>query len=717
MRTSFRSPAPRPFLAIALGLCLACGASRAPESPVSQQAPAPSGPRVLIIGLDGADWEILDRLERDGRIPHLSRLRREGAAGVMRAEEPLLSPVIWTSLATGRTPAEHGILGFLTVRNGITEPVRSDERQVRAFWNIASDAGLKVGIIGWYSTWPAEKVNGFLVSDRAGHHQMEGAAAPARSGVAYPAELEEEVASLRRRLDKEIGPAQAGSFLPEGLASEGLSRMTAEQRDTFLNTLRTTELHRRLAPGLLRRYQPEVAAVYFEGTDSIGHLFGQHAPPLLPGIDPGEARLWGGIWDGYYAQIDRIVGELVALVDPRRCSVAVVSDHGFKTGERRPIGPTITAAGNQAPLWHRPEGILLLWGRGIKPHTRLNDQRAYDLVPTLFRLLGLPLAATLAGRPAEEALTAEILASPPGGVVDYEARGERERAVPGELPALEELARLKALGYIGDSPAAGGPAREGQAGVPLNRYNKGLILLNAGRLPEALEVFSALRRDHPGDPLGNIGVGLVLLRQGRAGEAVAPLEEALKRHPGFAPALAYLAEAHLRTGNTGRAAALLDQTLERDPGHGRAALQLAQIELGRRHLSRAGELFQAARKMAPLPEDQARAAVGLAILAEEAREFDRAENLYSEALRLSPGLPHALERGANLLLFRNRPRQAIPLLEQLAAAAPESAAAHALLGRACLMAGDKPAARRALDRSLELDPNQPETRRLLQQAR
>ena len=88
---------------------------------------------MLLIGLDGADWEIVDRLASAGRLPNLGRLKREGAWGVLRSEEPLLSPIVWTTIATGRPPADHGIIGFLTERNGRTEPVRSDERKVRAF--------------------------------------------------------------------------------------------------------------------------------------------------------------------------------------------------------------------------------------------------------------------------------------------------------------------------------------------------------------------------------------------------------------------------------------------------------------------------------------------------------------------------------------------------------------------------------------------------------
>src|SRR6185295_17661328 len=67
-------------------------------------------PRVLLLGVDGADPAILERLIGAGKLPTFGRLRREGAFGPLRSREPLLSPVLWTTIATGRTPQDHGVL-------------------------------------------------------------------------------------------------------------------------------------------------------------------------------------------------------------------------------------------------------------------------------------------------------------------------------------------------------------------------------------------------------------------------------------------------------------------------------------------------------------------------------------------------------------------------------------------------------------------------------
>jgi hypothetical protein len=84
-------------------------------------------PRVLLIGVDGADPATLDRLIGQGRLPTFERLRREGAYGRLRSREPLLSPVIWTTIATGRTPQDHGVLDFVT-RSQSQAPVAASRR-------------------------------------------------------------------------------------------------------------------------------------------------------------------------------------------------------------------------------------------------------------------------------------------------------------------------------------------------------------------------------------------------------------------------------------------------------------------------------------------------------------------------------------------------------------------------------------------------------------
>ena len=152
---------------------------------------ARDGRRVIFVGLDGADWSLLDRYAADGTMPALARLVREGASGTASTLHPPLSPLVWTSMLTGVSPLEHRILDFLRV-NPVShqrEPITSDARQVPAIWNMASAAGKKVGSLGFWATYPAEPVNGLMVSDRLFTFLYSEASPP--PGVVYPASLQD----------------------------------------------------------------------------------------------------------------------------------------------------------------------------------------------------------------------------------------------------------------------------------------------------------------------------------------------------------------------------------------------------------------------------------------------------------------------------------------------------------------------------------------------
>jgi predicted AlkP superfamily phosphohydrolase/phosphomutase len=126
-----------------------------------------SSGRVIVLGLDGMDPQAVDLMVKEGKLPNFARLKQGGAYGPLISMKPLLSPIIWTTLATGKTPDAHGIGHFVAVnqQTGQELPVTSQMRRVKAIWNIVSDAGKRVAVVGWWATWPAETVRGAIVSD------------------------------------------------------------------------------------------------------------------------------------------------------------------------------------------------------------------------------------------------------------------------------------------------------------------------------------------------------------------------------------------------------------------------------------------------------------------------------------------------------------------------------------------------------------------------
>ncbi len=123
--------------------------------------------RVLLIGWDAADWKMMSPLLEQGKMPNFQKLVEDGVMGNLTSLEPILSPLLWTSIATGKLADEHNILGFAEPRpaGGGIRPVRSTSRKCKALWNIVSDKGLRAGVVHWLATHPAEIINGFVVSD------------------------------------------------------------------------------------------------------------------------------------------------------------------------------------------------------------------------------------------------------------------------------------------------------------------------------------------------------------------------------------------------------------------------------------------------------------------------------------------------------------------------------------------------------------------------
>ena len=100
---------------------------------------------------------MIDPLLQSGQMPALARLIKGGLRGNLATLAPVLSPMLWTSIATGKRADKHGICGFtepLPDAVGIG-PVRSTSRKCKAIWNILSQSGLKSNIVGWYATHPA----------------------------------------------------------------------------------------------------------------------------------------------------------------------------------------------------------------------------------------------------------------------------------------------------------------------------------------------------------------------------------------------------------------------------------------------------------------------------------------------------------------------------------------------------------------------------------
>ena len=143
-----------------------CRRDSLPEHDFERVAhPGPTAAPLLVIGVDGLEWNVILTMLRDGSLPNLARLMRQGVYGRLNTLLNPESPIVWTSVATGKIPAKHGIVAF-TRRDekGNRQLYSNGDRKTKALWNILSDYRQRVAVIGWWMTFPVEEINGIMVA-------------------------------------------------------------------------------------------------------------------------------------------------------------------------------------------------------------------------------------------------------------------------------------------------------------------------------------------------------------------------------------------------------------------------------------------------------------------------------------------------------------------------------------------------------------------------
>jgi len=486
-------------------------------------APEPSSARLLVVGLDGLDWEILDELIEQGRVPNLARLIDEGVSAKLLTISPMLSPVIWTTVATGVEPSRHGILDFLVqdVGGQASQPVTSVQRRVPTVWELLSRAGVDVGVTGWWASWPADPVRGYLVSDRIAYQLFGFRADPEDAkGKTWPPELYEQIRPLIVAPDS-IGWDEVAPFLGGPRRTE--EEFDAEERE-LLDELRTLLASGRSYMGIGQRlrqeFNPQFEAVYLEGTDTIGHLFMPYRPPHLPGVEGKRFESFSGAVDRYYETADRFLGELLADRGPE-WTVLILSDHGFASDATRPRTTDSRVGHGAAADWHRRFGVLILSGAHTRSGMRIEEASVYDIAPTVLALFGQPIPRSWPGRTLGGALEESFLDEYPVRYrLDDPARADLVAEDLVDPAAADLLAKLQSLGYV----SAGGTHAESVTA----RNNAGVALLAEGRYGEAENEFLAGLETSPGSPMLTLNLGLALRLQGREDEAMERFRRALE---------------------------------------------------------------------------------------------------------------------------------------------------------------------------------------------
>jgi tetratricopeptide (TPR) repeat protein len=756
--------------------------------PDSTRRPASAGRRVAVFGVDAADWREVDRLAAAGKLPAFARLAQVGARGVLRADPPLLSPIIWTTIATGRRPEDHGVLDFMVdVPGGGQAPVDGGARKAKALWEIWSDAGRTVQVTGWWATWPADRVRGFIASDRIAAPHV---AAPRPDlGLVHPPSAWGDVApllvepaaigaaELRRLLPvtaRELAAADEASRQPDG-------RLYRDRLAHFRAAVAATRTYRAIATRRAVSVQPDFWAVYLDVVDTASHLF--VADPVR-----GPRAI-----ESAYREVDAALAESAQVLDPDTL-LLVVSDHGFQPADAGiRDDPSDLAAG--ASAWHRPSGIVAVTTAGALAGTRappgfaaLGVVSPLDVAPTLLAWAGLAVAADMPGRvlpalvPASAHLVrvasygAHVLPEPTGVDASLGARRgtSRERATAaGKSDAAAELERLRALGYVSGAAAT----------TSLGRVNLGEILYRRGDFQGATRELEAVRRLDPLNQRASLWLARAYIAQGRRSDAASVYDRLVQASRSTSvpldPVVILAAtDNDLAAGRTDAAQARLQRLPAGSRDAPEALVAAGAVSAAQNRMARAEESFRSALRAAPADFEALqrlmdlllaarRTSHAVAVTAEAAarfpsspqhlslageaalaaRQFKDADRHFSAALALAPdsaavrldlararllgGRPGAaldalrdasagqeieMVRGAARASLRDWPG-AIAAFERALGLGPASPALLNSLAAAQFEAGRRSDAVASLERSLEMAPDQPSARALLQRAR
>ena len=454
--------------------------------------------RLLILGWDAADWQVIDPLLSRGRMPNLARLLSSGTRADLRTLEPKLSPLLWSTIATGKTADRHGILNFVEPSpsgDGV-RVASSTSRRTRALWNILTLRGLRVHAVGWYASHPAEPIAGACVSNllMEGAPSSPGAPWPMLEGTVHgPAGLAGRVAAARVS-PAAIDRAALRAFLPTvAQAGRGDDRPATLAKELA----RMRSLHA-AAVEALRSGPWDCAMVFHDTIDTIGHHFMGYRPPRMPNASAADLRTWGEVMDRTYCEHDRLLGELLEAAGPGT-SVMLLSDHGFHSGADRPVIADVTKEERAAleSRWHRALGVLVLSGPGFKAGAQVPAPTLLDIAPTALAALGLPVGKDMAGRVIAEAF------EPPPSIETLES-WDAEPGEAGEHPAelrqdpfeaADALRQLVDLGYMAD---VGDDQRKlVDLARRETRFNEAVVLMTTGRPAQAVPILSALVDERP----------------------------------------------------------------------------------------------------------------------------------------------------------------------------------------------------------------------------
>jgi predicted AlkP superfamily phosphohydrolase/phosphomutase len=421
-------------------------------------------PRVYVIGLDGATWDIIDPLIDQGKLPVFKTLKEKGAWARLRTFDPTLSAVVWTSIATGKTMIKHGIVDWAFVnKHGLQVPYSSSAKRVPSIWEMIDEHGLRSVVLNWFVTYPPDEVSGVMVSDSfpaavlkalAGKSDPDALAdtvhPPAEFGklydifsrinaegaLKYPRlvqemEIPDYLAEFKSLYPQEVKRIPILSVWPSFLAYDKIQDtlvdhyLEEDNYDLFLAYYRFPDVFCHFATLFLDK----------EYHDFIDAFVGAPVEPSPEVLSEFNLKMAEVAWP-ILREKEAVLSRIIERARMEKAYVLVVSDHGFVMSSK---GYTHYGLPAGTPP---PDGVFALLGPDVKPGIQI-EASVYDVAPTILYLKGLPAGADMDGKPLLEALRA---GRPVRTALYTRMRHRKAKEIP-ELDK-EKLEELKSLGYI-----------------------------------------------------------------------------------------------------------------------------------------------------------------------------------------------------------------------------------------------------------------------------
>ena len=541
-------------------------------------------------------------------MPNLQHIIDKGVMGNVASLTPMLSPILWTSIATGKNADKHGILGFAEPdpTTGKTRPVTSTSRQCKAIWNILSQRGMKSGVINWFASHPAEKIDGFVVTDRF-CHAVSGPDQPwpEVEHSVHPAELLHEVCDLRIH-PAQTTPMQVAPFIPNLGALDPQKDQNLHQLRILLAECATTQA---AATWLMANQSWDFLGVYFDAIDRFAHTFMEYHPPKMEHVSEKDFENYKDVITGCYRFHDMMLGRMMQLAGDDT-TIIILSDHGFHCDHLRPEGSAKITNGRPVS-WHRQYGMLVIGGPGIKNDERVYGASLLDIAPTVLWMLGLPVAKDMDGQPLTQIVERDEKAVEE--IETYETEGEpvssgdtdvaRDDNEDDPWVAQQMLQRLADLGYVEQDTTIEGVVQD-------RSRNLGQVYAATGRPERAIMEYEKVLAAKPDDKGCQMAIASCRLEMGQIDECQKIVQEVLGDKADAPQANLYMGIINFRRGHTEQALEHLKEAERHDPRMPGLHCQIGNVYLRRLRWNDAERAFKRALSIDP---DSAEAHDGLGV--------------------------------------------------------------------------------------------------------